>query len=191
VTWLCGLRQFSEASLRASPALTTAIAWLNRTASSAAVPAVDLATTVTLFSGIEAYVYPPPAHHPMLRRIGAGFDKRGQFGLLLRGELRRRTRRLARSKPSQAFHIVPMHTVPEGLAIHPAALRRPPAVRAFQNKRKCQHPPRAVLSFSLYAALRSSDAVKSSRVIATAAPIDVAPLLKSNYRFRNSLIWES
>jgi hypothetical protein len=37
----------------------------------------------------------------------------------------------------------------------------------------------------------SSDAVKSSRVIATAAPIDVAPLLKSNYRFRNSLIWES
>jgi len=28
-------------------------------------------------------------------------------------------------------------------------------------------------------------------VIATAATIEVAPLLKSNYRFRSSLIWES
>src|SRR5438552_9630538 len=39
-------------------------------------------------------------------------------------------------------------------------------------------------------ALRSSEAVRSSRVIATAAPIDAAPL-KSQHRVRVSLIWES
>jgi hypothetical protein len=41
----------------------------------------------------------------------------------------------------------------------------------------------AELSFSPLAALRSSDAVRSSRVIDTAAPIDAAPL-KSQHRVR-------
>src|ERR1700726_4638615 len=44
--------------------------------------------------------------------------------------------------------------------------------------------------FSTLAALRSSEAVSSSRVIDTAAPIDAAPL-KSQHRVRVSLIWES
>src|SRR6478735_6869184 len=48
----------------------------------------------------------------------------------------------------------------------------------------------AALSFSPLAALRSSEAVRSSRVIDTAAPIDAAPL-KSQHRVRVSLIWES
>src|ERR1700722_17091313 len=48
----------------------------------------------------------------------------------------------------------------------------------------------AALSFSPLAALRSSEAVGSSRVIDTAAPIDAAPL-KGQHRVRVSLIWES
>src|SRR6267154_2108926 len=48
----------------------------------------------------------------------------------------------------------------------------------------------AALFFSPLAALRSSEAVRSSRVIDTAAPIDAAPL-KSQHRVRVSLIWES
>src|SRR6476661_7252287 len=48
----------------------------------------------------------------------------------------------------------------------------------------------AALFFSPPAALRSSDAVRSSRVIDTAAPIDAAPL-KRQHRVRVSLIWES
>jgi len=48
----------------------------------------------------------------------------------------------------------------------------------------------AALSFSPLGALRSSEAVRSSRVIDTAAPIDVAPL-KGQHRVRVSLIWES
>src|ERR1700680_5240915 len=48
----------------------------------------------------------------------------------------------------------------------------------------------AALFFSPLAALRSSEAVRSSRVMDTAAPIDAAPL-KSQHRVRVSLIWES
>src|SRR6476620_7027629 len=48
----------------------------------------------------------------------------------------------------------------------------------------------AALFSSPLAALRSSQAVRSSRVIDTAAPIDAAPL-KSQHRVRVSLIWES
>src|ERR1700759_2814696 len=48
----------------------------------------------------------------------------------------------------------------------------------------------AAPSFSPLAALRSSDAVKSRRVIDTAATLDAAPL-KSQHRVRISLIWES
>src|SRR3982074_1082703 len=48
----------------------------------------------------------------------------------------------------------------------------------------------AALFFSPLAALRSSDAVRSSRVIDTAAPINAAPL-KSQHRVRVSLIWDS
>src|SRR6476660_860491 len=48
----------------------------------------------------------------------------------------------------------------------------------------------AAPSFSPLAALRSSEAVRSSRVIDTAAPIDAAPL-KSQHRVSVSLIWES
>src|SRR6266403_781207 len=48
----------------------------------------------------------------------------------------------------------------------------------------------AAPSFSPLAALRSSEAVRSSRVIDTPAPIDAAPL-KSQHRVRISLIWES
>src|SRR3981189_2961753 len=47
----------------------------------------------------------------------------------------------------------------------------------------------AALSFSPPAALRSSEAVRSSRLIDTAAPIDAAPL-KDQHRVRVSLIWE-
>src|SRR5246500_5931753 len=48
----------------------------------------------------------------------------------------------------------------------------------------------AALFYSPLAALRSSEAVRSSRVINTAAPIDAAPL-KSQHRVRVSLIGES
>src|SRR5258705_13876193 len=48
----------------------------------------------------------------------------------------------------------------------------------------------AALFFSPPAALRSSEAVRSSRVIDTAVPIDAAPL-KREHRVRVSLIWES
>src|ERR1700688_735207 len=48
----------------------------------------------------------------------------------------------------------------------------------------------AALFLSPLEALRSSEAVSSSRVIDTAAPIDAAPL-KSQHRVRVSLIWES
>src|SRR3981189_3162920 len=46
------------------------------------------------------------------------------------------------------------------------------------------------LSSSPLPALRSSEAVRPSRVIDTAAPIDAAPL-KGQHRVRVSLIWES
>src|ERR1700739_3439916 len=116
-----------------------------------------------------AQINPPPAHHPMLRRIGAGFDKRGQLSLLLRRQFRRRTRRLARAQPGQTFRIVTMHrSVPH---LSAAFLRSAPSrTSASASIRRA-----AVLFFSLCAALRSSDAVSSSRVIATTAPIDVAP----------------
>src|SRR5450631_2361483 len=48
----------------------------------------------------------------------------------------------------------------------------------------------AALFFSPLATLRSSEAVRSSRVIDTAALIDAAPL-KSQHRVRVSLIWDS
>src|SRR6202790_1874719 len=48
----------------------------------------------------------------------------------------------------------------------------------------------AAPSCSPRAPLRSSEAVRSSRVIDTAAPIDAAPL-KGQHRVRVSLIWES
>src|SRR5258705_13315074 len=48
----------------------------------------------------------------------------------------------------------------------------------------------AALFFSPPAALRSSEAIRSSRVIDTAVPIDAAPL-KREHRVRVSLIWES
>src|ERR1700724_2572437 len=48
----------------------------------------------------------------------------------------------------------------------------------------------AAPSLSPLAALRSSEAVRSSRGIDTAAPIDAAPL-KGQHRVRVSLIWES
>jgi hypothetical protein len=48
----------------------------------------------------------------------------------------------------------------------------------------------AALFFSPLAALRSSEAVRSSRVIDTATPINAAPL-KNQHRVRVSLIWES
>src|SRR6476469_9793791 len=48
----------------------------------------------------------------------------------------------------------------------------------------------AALFFSPPAALRSSEAVRSSWVIDTAVPIDAAPL-KREHRVRVSLIWES
>src|SRR5438105_9153839 len=46
-------------------------------------------------------------------------------------------------------------------------------------------------SFSRPAAARSSAAVKSTRVIATAPPIDVCSSLMSKHRVRVSSIWES
>src|ERR1700676_5489678 len=67
-----------------------------------------------------------------------------------------------------------------------AALRsKPSSTSASASIRRA-----AALFFSPLAALRSSDAVRSSRVIDTTAPIDAAPL-KSQHRVRVSLIWES
>src|ERR1700682_3986202 len=67
-----------------------------------------------------------------------------------------------------------------------AALRsKPSSTSASASIRRA-----AALFFSPLAALRSSDAVRSSRVIDNAAPIDAAPL-KSQHRVRVSLIWES
>src|SRR4051812_1382967 len=67
-----------------------------------------------------------------------------------------------------------------------AVLRSTPSsTRASASIRRA-----AALSFSPLAALRSSEAVRSSRVIDIAAPIDAAPL-KGQHRVRVSLIWES
>src|ERR1700716_403602 len=60
----------------------------------------------------------------------------------------------------------------------------PPSTSASASIRRA-----AALSFSPPAALRSSEAVRSSRVIDTAAPIDAAPL-KGQHRVRVSLILE-
>src|SRR3981081_209397 len=62
---------------------------------------------------------------------------------------------------------------------------KPPSTSASASIRRA-----AALFFSPLAALRSSDAVRSSRVIDTAAPINAAPL-QSQHRVRVSLIWES
>jgi hypothetical protein len=56
--------------------------------------------------------------------------------------------------------------------------------------RRTRPRPKKSLHYSPLAALQSSEAVRSSRVIDTAAPIDAAPL-KSPHRVRVSLIWES
>src|SRR5882724_6589291 len=63
--------------------------------------------------------------------------------------------------------------------------RKPSSTSASASIRRA-----AALSFSPLAALRSSEAVRSSRVIDTATPIDAAPL-KGQHRVRVSLIWES
>jgi hypothetical protein len=57
-------------------------------------------------------------------------------------------------------------------------------------RRKRKYPMCRCTILSLLAALRSSEAVRSSRVIDTAAPIDAAAL-KSQHRVRVSLIWVS
>src|ERR1035441_5755689 len=61
----------------------------------------------------------------------------------------------------------------------------PPSTSASASIRRAAAP-----FFSTLAALRSSEAVMSSRVIDTAAPIDAAPL-KGQHRVRLSLILES
>src|SRR5882672_9636590 len=62
---------------------------------------------------------------------------------------------------------------------------KPSSTSASASIRRAAAP-----SFSSLAALRSSEAVRSSRVIDTAAPIDAAPL-KSQHRVRVPLIRES
>jgi hypothetical protein len=75
-----------------------------------------------------------------------------------------------------------MHPVPQALTVHAARFGRRLAVHAIQHQRK-RIRRAAELSFSPLAALGSSDAVRSGRVIDTAAPIDAAPL-KSQHRVR-------
>jgi len=80
--------------------------------------------------------------------------------------------------------------IPQGLAVHAAGLGRrltirPSRIIAIASIRRAAEP---VLLAP--AAIRSSAAVTSSRVIETAAPIDAAPL-RSRHRVRLSLIWES
>jgi hypothetical protein len=59
----------------------------------------------------------------------SGSDSPDKGKLRVRGEFRKRTRRLARPKPGQAFRIVTVHQF-LSRAIHPAGLRRPPACQS-------------------------------------------------------------
>ena len=89
-----------------------------------------------------AQIHAPPADDPMMSRIGASLNQPGQFGLLLRCELWRGTWRLQIVQAAQALGVVAMHPVPQGLAIHAAALRRRLAIHPIEHHRKSQHPPR-------------------------------------------------
>lgn len=69
-----------------------------------------------------AQINPPSGQSTCCAGLGPGSTSAASFGLLLRSEFRRRTRRPARAKPSQVFHIVAMHSVSQGQAIYTAAL---------------------------------------------------------------------
>lgn len=85
---------------------------------------------------------PAPAHHPILRQIGALADPLRHLGLLRRGQTRRRPRRAPIRQPRQALLVVTMHPVPKRLAVHPASLRRLRARPALPHQSQGQHPPR-------------------------------------------------
>src|ERR1700733_11727182 len=83
-----------------------------------------------------------------------------------------------------------MHPVPQGLTVHAAGFGRRFAVHAIEHQRKRKYPTRRGTILLSARRLAKSEAVRSSRVIDTAAPIDAAPL-KGQHRVRVSLIWES
>lgn len=70
-------------------------------------------------------IHTPPAHHPMTGRIGTWDLWRRQI-----------------VQAAQALGVVAMHPIPQGLAIHAAALRRRLPIRPIEHHGKSQHPPR-------------------------------------------------
>jgi len=89
-----------------------------------------------------AQIHPPPTHHTVTNRIGAGLDqglqRRGLFGR----QFRLGTRRLEIVQTAEPFGVVAMHPVPQRLPIHPAGLGRRRAIRPVQHQRDRQHPTR-------------------------------------------------
>ena len=94
----------------------------------------------TVFN-LALQIDPPPADNAVLFRIGALADERREFRLLRRIEERFSPWCTAVGKPVEAFLVVAMNPVPQRLAIHPAGLRRRPAIGTLQNKGDRQHPP--------------------------------------------------
>ena len=90
----------------------------------------------------RSQVLPPPAHHPVHRRVGAGLQPGHEFGHLLGIEPPRPRRRPPVREPGEPLRVVAVHPVPQRLPVHPAGLRRGLPVDALQHQRQRQHPPR-------------------------------------------------
>ncbi len=104
-------------------------------------------------------VDPPPAHHAMLGQIRAGADQFGHLSFLLRGEPGLGSRSGSIVQPFQAFAVIAVNPIVA------ASLRDLPS----STSAKASIRRAASASSVRLAAARSSPAVWSFRVIATAA----------------------
>ena len=98
----------------------------------------DAKLAINLGGQIDA----PPANHPVFGKVRASADPPRHRRRLRRRQLRRRSRRPLVRQPRQAFAIVAMHPIAQGLPVHAAARRGPLARDPFKHQRQRQHPPR-------------------------------------------------
>ena len=69
-------------------------------------------------------VDPPPADNPVHRRVGAGLDDLAKRFHLDIAQIAPPARALAVGEPIRTLIVEPVNPVPQGLAVHPADLRR-------------------------------------------------------------------
>ena len=89
-------------------------------------------------------VEPPPAHHPVLLTIRAGFDDLRELSQLLIREARLGTLGPVVDQALRTRGVEAMDPVAQGLAVHAADLRRRAAVHSLADRSQRQKPPTLV-----------------------------------------------